>query len=205
MYKMARRNTSGPSLFTAVQTKNKELIGNLRKVVCKGIEDNYYAKDYIVPLEEAHVTITVFDTNDKDFAREEFNRVLEENRRELSQMKNDLEFTGLGHFGDKVLFAKPTEPSVGTNFLRRAREVLEQEMIVKNPDKMTNYCYNTYNPHVTLFHIKNSNHDGVDLIHLAKQFKENVFGRNEVTSIQLCEIGRRSSDGYFNIIEEFEF
>ena len=71
---MARRNTSGPSLFTAVQTKNNELIGNLRKVVCKGIEDNYYAKDYIVPLEEAHVTITVFDTSDKEFAREEFSK-----------------------------------------------------------------------------------------------------------------------------------
>ena len=202
---MSRRKTNGPSLFTAVQTTNKELIASLRKMLCKGIEENYYAKNYIVPLEEAHITITVFDTSDKEFARDEFNRVLEEHRHELSQMKADIEFAGLDHFGDKVLFAKPSDDGAGTMFLRRARDILEKEMIINNLNKMTNYCYNSYNPHLTLFHIKNANHDGVDLIHLAKQYKGNVFGKNEVTSIQLCEIGRRSNDGYFTVIEEFIF
>jgi len=150
---MSRRNTNGPSMFTAVQTTNKELIGNLRKVLCKGIEDNYYAKNYIIPLEEAHITITVFDTSDKDFAREEFRRVCERYKNELSQLKDGIEFKSLDYFGDKVLFAKPSEGG-GTNFLRRAREVLEKEMIINNLDKMTNYCYNSYNPHLTLFHIK---------------------------------------------------
>ena len=83
---MARRTTNGPSLFTAVQITNKELKQRLRKVKKKAIDDNYYAKNYIVPLEEAQVRITVFDTTDKEFAREEFNRVLEENREELSRM-----------------------------------------------------------------------------------------------------------------------
>ena len=56
---MARRTTIGPSLFTAVQITNKELKQSLRKVKKKAIDDNYYAKNYIVPLEEAHVHTVV--------------------------------------------------------------------------------------------------------------------------------------------------
>ena len=199
------RSTNGPSLFTAVQVKNTDLIKNLRKVNFEAIKENYFAKNYIIPLEEAHVTITVFDTTDKQFAREEFNRVLEENRDELSQMKKEIEFKGLDCFGDKVLFAKPDEGDDGDGlvFLIRARDILEKDMIIRNLRKMTNYCYNTYNPHLTLFHIKSANTDDVDLINLAKKFKGNNLGSNEVTSIQLCEMGRRQEDGYFNVIEEF--
>ena len=196
------RSTNGPSLFTAVQVTNTDLIKNLRKVNFEAIKENYFAKNYIIPLEEAHVTITVFDTTDKQFAREEFKRVLEENRDELSQMKKEIEFKGLDCFGDKVLFAKPDEGD-GLEFLRKARKILEKDMIIRNLRKMTNYCYNSYNPHLTLFHIKSANTDDVDLINLAKKFKGNNLGSNEVTSIQLCEMGRRQEDGYFNVIEEF--
>ena len=201
---MARRSTNGPSLFTAVRVTNTDLIKNLRKVNFEAIKENYFAKNYIIPLEEAHVTITVFDTTDKEFAKREFKRVLEENREELSQMKKDIEFKGLDCFGDKVLFAKPDEGDDGDGlvFLRRAREILEKDMIIRNLRKMTNYCYNTYNPHLTLFHIKSANTDDVDLINLAKKFKGKL-GSNEVTSIQLCEMGGRQDDGYFNVIEEF--
>ena len=81
---MARRTTIGPSLFTAVQITNKEL--KQRKVKKKAIDDNYYAKNYIVPLAEAHVHITVFDTTDKEFDREELNRVLEETTEDDQQL-----------------------------------------------------------------------------------------------------------------------
>ena len=114
----------------------------------------------------------------------------------------DIEFVVWEYFGDKVLFAKSDEDG-GTEFLRRTRNILEKDMIFKNLRKMTNYCYNTYNPHLTLFHIKSANTDDVDLINLAKKFKGNNLGSNEVTSIQLCEMGRRQDDGYFNVIEEF--
>ena len=83
---MARRTTIGPSLFTAVQITNKELKQSLRKVKKKAIDDNYYAKNYIVPLEEAHVHITVFDTTNKEFDREELNRVLEETTEDDQQL-----------------------------------------------------------------------------------------------------------------------
>ena len=83
---MARRTTNGPSLFTAVQITNKELKQRLRKVKKKAIDDNYYAKNYIVPLEETHVHITVLDTTDKEFARGLFNRVLEENREKIEPL-----------------------------------------------------------------------------------------------------------------------
>ena len=51
-------------MFTAIRTNNPDLISELRRVHVAAVEDNYYAKNYIVPLEEAHVTLNVFELLD---------------------------------------------------------------------------------------------------------------------------------------------
>ena len=54
---------------------------------------------------------------------------------------------------------------------------------------------------------RGANHDGVDLVNLARQFKDRQFGRDEVVSIQLCVMGseNRTEDGYWRVLKEFRF
>jgi len=191
-----------PNLFTAVRIDDPELLKNLRNVLVKAIEKNYHAKDSITPLEEAHVTITVMEAHDINFARKEFNRICDNHRKELESAKEDIGFKGMDLFGDKVLFANPSE---GLNFLRKARTILEQEMIIANKDQIVNFCYRDFNPHLTMFQIKTSNIDGVDLPEIAKEFENYDFGKSKVGSIQLLHMGNRTDDGYWEVLEEFKF
>ena len=147
----SRRN--GPNMFTAIRTTDPNLISKLREVLVAGVESNYYSKNYIVPLEEAHITITVFelvDNQNEQFVIQEFQRVLTEARKELSKHNSEIEFRGLECFGDKVLYANPY---TGMDFLNVSRRILEKS-ITDNPSIMENHCYPTFNPHLTLFHIK---------------------------------------------------
>jgi len=191
-----------PNLFTAIRTNDPDLLKNLRNVLVRAIEKNYHAKDSITPLEEAHVTITVMDAHDINFARQEFNRICENHRDELVNAKEDIAFKGMDTFGDKVLFANPSE---GLNFLRKARKILEEEMIIANKDQIVNHCYRDFNPHLTMFQIKTSNIDGVDLVDISKEFRNVDFGKAKVNSIQLLHMGNRTDDGFWEVLEEFKF
>ena len=146
------RDRNGPNMFTAIQIQNPALMKAFREVQCKAVEDNYYAKNYIVPLEEAHITISVMECQDLEFAAQEFSRVLEENREELSSLRSEVEFIGTDTFGDKVLYVKP---SSGLQFLSKARDILKKN-ILDNQErgKMKDHCYPHYNPHLTIFHIR---------------------------------------------------
>ena len=146
------RDRNGPNMFTAIQIQNPALLKAFREVQCMAVEDNYYAKNYIVPLEEAHITISVMECQDLEFAAQEFSRVLEENREELSSLRSEVEFTGTETFGDKVLYVKP---SSGLQFLSKARDILKKN-ILDNQErgKMKDHCYPHYNPHLTMFHIR---------------------------------------------------
>ena len=211
-----RRN--GPNMFTAIKTTDPKLLSELRKVLVKAIENNYYSKNYIVPLEEAHITITVLgvENENEQFVAGAFRRALEENLSDINSFKKDIQFQGLDCFGDKVLYARPT---TGLDFLNKLRQILEKS-IVDNPSKIENHCYPTYNPHLTMFHIKyvtnnftdklhkyffrGANHDGVNLYEVAQSFRNTDFGCQSATSIQLCKMGseNRTDDGYWQVIEE---
>jgi len=195
-----RRN--GPNMFTAIKTTDPKLLSELRKVLVKAIENNYYSKNYIVPLEEAHITITVLgvENENEQFVAGVFRRALEENLSDIKSFKKDIQFQGLDCFGDKVLYARPT---TGLDFLNKLRQILEKA-IVDNPSKIENHCYPTYNPHLTMFHIKGANHDGVNLYEVAQSFRNTDFGCQSATSIQLCRMGseNRTDDGYWQVIEE---
>ena len=146
-----RRN--GPNMFTAIRTNNPDLVNKLREVQVAGVETNYYAKNYIVPLDEAHIHITVFellDPQNEEFVIQEFQRVLTKARRELSRHSSEIEFRGLDCFGDKILFANP---DAGIDFLKVARTILEKN-INENSSIMRNHNYSTFTPHLTMFHIK---------------------------------------------------
>ena len=97
-----------PNMFTAIRTNNPDLISELRRVHVAAVEDNYYAKNYIVPLEEAHVTLNVFellDMRQEPFLIEEFQRSLTQKKSQLLKLDKKLEFSGLDCFGDKILYA----------------------------------------------------------------------------------------------------
>ena len=199
-----QRRRNGPNMFTAIRTNNPALISKLREVLVAGVESNYFAKNYIVPLEEAHLTITVFELvepQNEQFVIQEFQRVLTEAKKELARHNSEIEFRGLECFGDKVLYANPY---TGIDFLKVSRRILEKS-ITDNASIMENHCYPTFNPHLTMFHIKGANHDDVNLNDLSNKFHDTMFGTHQATSIQLCKMGsqNRTEDGYWHVISEF--
>ena len=144
-----------PNLFTSIQISDPQLKDELRKVLVGAVKKNYYSKNYIVPLEEAHITVTVFES-DVEFAREQFKLVCRQNSEKFREVAKDvITIQGCETFGDKVLFAKPNLESARR--LQIFRDILEEQMIKKylgNGKMRKNDCYATYNPHITLFHIR---------------------------------------------------
>ena len=143
-----------PNLFTAIQVSDPQIRDELRKVLMSAVKKNYYSKNYIVPLEEAHITITVFES-DVAFAREQFNVVCQQNKEKFRAARDVIRLQGCETFGDKVLFAKPDQET--SKRLHIFKSVLEQEMIkdhLGNGKMIRNDCYATYNPHVTMLHIR---------------------------------------------------
>lgn len=194
-----------PNMFTAIRTDNPKLISELRKVQEAAVEDNYDAKDYIVPLAEAHVTLSVFellDMRQEAFLIQEFQRSLAGKKSELLELDKKLEFCGLGCFGDKILYAKPIG---GTDFLKCAHDILEK-VIYDNNSILKTYGYPTYNPHITMFRKPwhATSYNNVDLFKLSDQFYNTTFGTHQATTIQLCKMRNRMSDGYWQVISQFD-
>lgn len=191
-----------PNMFTAIRTNNPDLISELRRVHVAAVEDNYYAKNYIVPLEEAHVTLNVFellDMRQEPFLIEEFQRSLAQKKSQLLKLDKKLEFCGLDCFGNKILYAKPIG---GMDLLKSAHDVLEKT--INDNQILKTYGFSTYNPHLTMLRIRGANPDRVDLLKLSAQFRNTTFGTHQATSIQLCKMRHKTMDGYWQVISQFD-
>ena len=188
----------GPNLFLAFQITNPELIANLRKVLYTCVEKENGLKDFIAPLETAHVTLDVFRVETENLAdaklmlQDVFDRHIKTIWKEVGK---SVTFKGLDMFGKTVLFARPDQ---GSDFLQKVhkvfRKALEDAGIGING-------YKDYNPHLTLLQVKTSKENQLKEIPKAcLENMENVeLGSQEVKQIQLLSISKqKDSVGYYH-------
>ena len=184
-------------MFLAFQISNPELILNLRKVHFKCVEKENRLKDFIVPLETAHVSLDVFRVENGRL--EEAKLILQDVfDQHIKTIETDVEkivtFKGLDMFGGSVLFAKP---NTGNEYLQKIHKVFRKALI---DNKFEIHGYNTYNPHLTMFKVNASKDNGLREIPRAflQVMEDFELGSQEVKQIQLLSIPKeKGSSGYY--------
>ena len=184
-----------PNVFLAIKITNQELIENLRKAHFNCVMEDNRLKDFITPLETAHVTLAVFRVEDKrlEEAKAILQEVVNANLEEFKQRK-PISFQGLGMFGKSVLFVKP---NAGREYLKRAHEVFK-EALEKNNFELTGH--GSYNPHVTIFQVRGGGGNSLKEIprECGKGLEKMEFGSQEVDEIQFLSMSKdKDSSGYY--------
>ena len=141
--------SSRPNLFIAIRIVNSQVKKNLRNVLVSALEEDYNVKNYIEPLDDAHISVLVIyvDGYNQGIIREKFVNVCEANREELEKSRVNIDFDGVDTFGASIMFAKPG--AKGTNFLRKIRDILDSQFML-NEEKIKDHSFHTFNPHLTL-------------------------------------------------------
>ena len=188
----------GPNLFLAFQITNPELIANLRKVLYTCVEKENGLKDFISPLESAHVTLDVFrvETENLEEAKSMFQDVFDQHIQTITrEVRKSVTFKGLDMFGKTVLFAKPDQ---GSDFLQKVHKAFRKAL---EDAGIEIHGYKEYNPHLTLLQVKTSKEN--QLREIPKACLENMedveLGSQEVKQIQLLSISKpKDSLGYYH-------
>ena len=131
--------------FLAFRLQNPDLVRNLRKVHLHFVTKNESMKNYIDPLDTAHITLNVFhaDNNQVDNLKQLIQKELDKYRDSLNP-PDQFEVQGLGMFGQTVMWAAPTR---GQDFLHKIHDIFQNLLMEHNFYTKTH----SYNPHVTLF------------------------------------------------------
>ncbi|GFR63000.1 A-kinase anchor protein 7 isoform gamma [Elysia marginata] len=117
-----------------------------------------------------------------------------------------VEFKGLSVFGGGRVVFTPPQPSAGLDSLKSIAE--EAAMVMKeNGIHSTDRENKVFHPHLTLFKFKDDKHlfkQGIRKIKesLYAPFKEEHFGFQKISSIQLCQMGEKREDGYYAVNKE---
>ena len=71
--------SSRPNLFIAIRIVNSQVKKNLRNVLVSALEEDYNVKNYIEPLDDAHISVLVIyvDCYNQGIIREIFVNVCE--------------------------------------------------------------------------------------------------------------------------------
>jgi len=188
-----------PNVFLAIQITNQDLIRNLREAHFKVVMKDTKLKDFITPVETAHVTLNVFKV-EKD-RLEEAKKILKETfEANLDKFKipEPITFKGLGMFGTSVLFVKP---NIGVEFLHKANEVFKTALS-KNNFEVTSH--DSYNPHITIFQVSGGGLNSIPK-ETFKDIKDMEFGCQEVAEIQFLSMNKdKDSSGYYHCEDSYK-
>eukprot|EP00092_Neocalanus_flemingeri_P029006 GFUD01031490.1.p1 GENE.GFUD01031490.1~~GFUD01031490.1.p1 ORF type:complete len:201 (+),score=53.30 GFUD01031490.1:69-671(+) len=184
-----------PNLFLAFQISNPDLISNLRKVHFNCVQKENRLKDFIVPLETAHVTLNVFRVENERL--EEAKLILQEafklHIKTMTVKAKVVTFKGLDMFDKSVLFAKP---DAGIEYLQEIHNVFKKALADNN---FTDYGYHTFNPHLTMFQVKGTRENFKAIPTECLKGMENFeLGIQEMKELQLLSIPKaKDGSGYY--------
>ena len=131
--------------FLTFRLNDQNLQKELRKVHVEFVGQDESIKNFIEPVEKAHVTLNVINC-EKSRLEELINLLKEEIENHKEKLRNapDIEIKGLGMFGTSVMWAEPTN---GVEYLQDVHQIFKK-MLLKNGFGTKTF---SYNPHVTLF------------------------------------------------------
>ncbi|KAJ8033615.1 A-kinase anchor protein 7 isoforms delta and gamma [Holothuria leucospilota] len=200
-----------PNFFVAIQVSDQEVLESLKAVQHSVLEGDEKLKDAMVPIATLHLTVMVMHLSSEEeiskakAALKDCQQILGP---KFSKETLVIEFHGLGHFNNQVMFAKIKDSGNTVQALYEIADIVEK-------------CYQKYGitstgergfkPHLTVMKLSRApslRKKGVRRIksELYKAHSNKLFGSQVMTGLQLCSINKtKGIDGYFYKASEFFF
>lgn len=199
-----------PNYFVSIQTNSIEIHRSAKKVLDHIRSCEPAISKACIAIPTLHVTLLVLRVEDGDDSLE---RAKEALVRSYELVKDDLntnplvlEFKGLGHFGNEVLFAKLNGEQAHAR-LQKVADTCLGEFAGANLDLSG---HKAFKPHLTLVKLSKSSPRKKGIRKIKKEwyeeYAEETFGRHTVSSLQLSSMTKpKDEDGYYYCSKECRF
>ena len=198
-----------PNFFLAVRIHNPQIHAGIKVIQDSIATHSKELKPAFVSLATLHVTLMVMHLEDAEEIQKA-GKVLHQCKTSLESIlaKSDvmIRFSGLGHFGHRVLYAKLEEE--GSDFLKSVEEIV-REIFTKEGIPSTDS--REYNPHMTVMklirHNQQLRRSGVRKIpeESYASWVDFNFGEEPVTALHLCAMGEKDTDGFYKCMATMTF
>ena len=198
-----------PNFFLAVRIHNPQIHAGIKVIQDSIATHSKELKPAFVSLATLHVTLMVMHLEDAEEIQKA-GKVLHQCKTSLESIlaKSDvmIRFSGLGHFGHRVLYAKLEEE--GSDFLKSVEEIVH-EIFTKEGIPSTDS--REYNPHMTVMkligHNQQLRRSGVRKIpeESYASWVDFNFGEEPVTALHLCAMGEKDTDGFYKCMATMTF
>lgn len=203
-----------PNYFIALRVSNKSIIDNVIKIQKSIIEINPSLSDASTPPTKSHLTLFVMKLEDSI----EINKVIDAMKKSVidyadqdqSNLEFQMRFYGIGHFNDRVLYAKPEYPisphlKIIWRLLLKNLKEIEPNILTENVSNFDN----DFSPHLTIMKMKRFRKKSKEKnipkkisAELYEPFLNLEFGEETFKSLQLLSMEKPEVDKYYH--NEFE-
>lgn len=193
-----------PNAFLALQVKSPDIHKNLVEVAGKILDYDERLAEAVESVAKAHITLLVAQIEDEEVERVTslVELYVQQNLRQ-NGLPLDIDFQGLGSFGERVVFAKPTSSleliATIANDLSSALATAGIRVKLEN----------AYKPHLTIMKMGWGG-PGSRKRRIPKEafssHQEVWFGRESITAIQLLSMSKpKAANGYYHSLGEISF
>lgn len=196
-----------PNYFVAVQISNDEIRESLHKVQDRILLQEERLEKSMISLKTLHITLMVMYIGDPETnsrAKKALHNVYQEYDDDLSKNPLQLEFKGLSHFQNKVVYAKVSNEDASQRLSSLAQSVKEHFAAYS---LFTTDTKDRFTPHLTVAKIDFKNkYKGVNKINplFYKDYVNEYFGSQTIESIQLLSMTNPKNEaGYYSGEELF--
>ena len=197
-----------PNYFIAIRVSNPRIHDGVKNVQDSIVTHNEELKLALKPLATLHLTLLVVHLEDEEQIQKA-TQILHQCRRSLEPiLQNDtltLNFAGLGHFDNRVLFVKLCS--------QKKKKVVAVADIVKKTfaeEGIHSTDSRKFYPHLTvmdLAHKRKLRKQGITKIPVQSYatWAHSKFGKELVTGFHLCSMKEKDKDGFYKCVASVTF
>ncbi|XP_057365295.1 A-kinase anchor protein 7-like [Daphnia carinata] len=209
--KIKRPKAPAPNHFFAVRISDCQIVQTVNNVHNTILEQEPRLKTALVSPSTLHITLAVAHlSTSEDVVKA--NQVLQESvglfSARLPNSQLDIDLAQMGHFNNKVIYARIKEESDGAEYLNHLWKSLRDGCQTAGISLIDG---DRFTPHVTLLKISKDprlRRKGIKAVasHLYEKHVDCVFGRQVVESVQLLSMtDPKDDEGYYALKGEFHF
>ncbi|KAI9559913.1 hypothetical protein GHT06_013920 [Daphnia sinensis] len=209
--KIKTPRAAAPNHFFAVRISDCQIVQAVHNVHSTILEQEPVLKKALVPPSTLHITLAVAHlSTTEDVVKA--NQVLQESVRlfsaRLPNSQLDIHLAQMGHFNNKVIYARIKEESDGAEHLNHLWKSLRDGCQTAGISLIDG---DRFTPHVTLLKMSKDprlRRKGIKAVasHLYEKHVDCVFGRQVVESVQLLSMtDPKDDEGYYALKGEFHF
>lgn len=183
-----------PNYFISIPIRDNLINDKLFQLTCDLLDTNPRIEKYLFPDTAFHLTLCTLridSDEDLNIVKKILDKVFKSEKIK-DEFPIELDFQGIGEFYDKVLYVKSKNKN-DTDKL----DYIKNEILKELRDNSINIAGNYYEfvPHLTIVKIQKDSGDSKDSItHMLppafwERFESCHFGKQDVKTIQLCQMG----------------